>query len=436
MLERFSVSPALERTSPALCSDGAAWGHNGFGQVGDGSTTDRHAPVAVGLASVSAVSAGGFGSLAARTDATVSTWGYNAYGQLGHATTADAHAPTAAPALAGATSAGPVHSLQVLADGSARAWGFGATGALGEGTTDSHPTPVAVDGLAAPGTALATYAYRGDGLRTSKTVAGQTRPFSWDESGPVPLVLSDGALRFVYGPGGRPLYQLDAANVPTYLHQDQLGYTRQLTSATGEVVATFTYGPYGELSSATGTATTPLRFAGEYTDAETGFVYLQARYYDPATGQFLTRDPLVAMTGEPYLYAGGNPLNYTDPLGLIRLRNPLRWNPLPDITRAARDLAHRATTAVGDFVSSPFNIAWTAAGFFIVRPLAVAALAAVGITTGPALLIGVGVATVTWFVAGRIVKRLLPPTREVVDAAAAGRLISNGVLDECENQWI
>ncbi|MEW6155759.1 MAG: hypothetical protein AB1673_17535, partial [Actinomycetota bacterium] len=46
------------------------------------STTSRHAPVAVGLASVSAVSAGGFGSLAARTDATVATWGYNAYGQL------------------------------------------------------------------------------------------------------------------------------------------------------------------------------------------------------------------------------------------------------------------------------------------------------------------------------------------------------------------
>ncbi|MEW6155758.1 MAG: RHS repeat-associated core domain-containing protein, partial [Actinomycetota bacterium] len=215
-----------------------------------------------------------------------------------------------------ATSAGPVHSLQVLADGSARAWGFGATGALGEGTTDSHPTPVAVDGLAAPGTALATYAYRGDGLRTSKTVADQTKPFSWDESGPVPLVLSDGELRFVYGPGGRPLYQLDAANVPTYLHQDQLGSTRQLTSATGEVVATFTYGPYGELATSTGTATTPLRFAGEYTDAETGFVYLRARYYDPATGQFVSRDPLVALTGEPYLYAAGNPINAIDPLGL------------------------------------------------------------------------------------------------------------------------
>ncbi|MEW6155761.1 MAG: RHS repeat-associated core domain-containing protein, partial [Actinomycetota bacterium] len=76
-------------------------------------------------------------------------------------------------------------------------------------------------------------------------------------------------------------------------------------------------GPYGELATSTGTATTPLRFAGEYTDAETGFVYLRARYYDPATGQFLTRDPLVDLTREPYSYVRGNPLNATDPLGLF-----------------------------------------------------------------------------------------------------------------------
>ena len=91
----------------------------------------------------------------------------------------------------------------------------------------------------------------------------------------------------------------------TYLHQDQLGSTRQLTSATGEVVATFTYGPYGELATSTGTATTPLRFAGEYTDTETGFVYLRARYYDPATGQFISRDPLTAITGSPYATSTG-----------------------------------------------------------------------------------------------------------------------------------
>lgn len=56
-----------------------------------------------------------------------------------------------------------------------------------------------------------------------------------------------------------------------------------------------------------------------HIDAETGFVYLRARYYDPATGQFLTRDPLVALTRSAYGYVGGNPLNGSDPLGLFCL---------------------------------------------------------------------------------------------------------------------
>jgi RHS repeat-associated protein len=54
-------------------------------------------------------------------------------------------------------------------------------------------------------------------------------------------------------------------------------------------------------------------------DAESGLIYLRARYYDPATGQFMSRDPLAAATGDPYGYAGGDPLNGTDPSGLLCL---------------------------------------------------------------------------------------------------------------------
>jgi len=56
--------------------------------------------------------------------------------------------------------------------------------------------------------------------------------------------------------------------------------------------------------------------SGQYTDNESGLVYLRARYYDPGTGVFLTRDPLEAQTREAYGYVGGNPLNFTDPSGL------------------------------------------------------------------------------------------------------------------------
>jgi RHS repeat-associated protein len=63
-------------------------------------------------------------------------------------------------------------------------------------------------------------------------------------------------------------------------------------------------------------AVRPSRRRGQYTDPQTGLQYLQARYYDPTTGQFLTRDPLGAVTGQPYSYANDNPTNAKDPTGL------------------------------------------------------------------------------------------------------------------------
>jgi len=55
---------------------------------------------------------------------------------------------------------------------------------------------------------------------------------------------------------------------------------------------------------------------GRVVDTETGLLYETNRYYDPSTGQFLTRDPLDALTGSAYGYVADNPLNGTDPWGL------------------------------------------------------------------------------------------------------------------------
>ena len=68
---------------------------------------------------------------------------------------------------------------------------------------------------------------------------------------------------------------------------DQLGSIRAITDAAGAVTATFSFDTFGLRTAATSTATTNFGFAGEYTDAETGFVYLRGRYYDPSSGQFL-----------------------------------------------------------------------------------------------------------------------------------------------------
>src|SRR5206468_3681876 len=62
--------------------------------------------------------------------------------------------------------------------------------------------------------------------------------------------------------------------------------------------------------------TNPFRWAGQYRDAESGNYDLRARTYDPATAQFISRDPLESLTREPYGYVGGNPINRADPSGL------------------------------------------------------------------------------------------------------------------------
>jgi RHS repeat-associated protein len=80
--------------------------------------------------------------------------------------------------------------------------------------------------------------------------------------------------------------------------------------------STYGYTPYG-LVTHTGVAT-PLQYTGQYSDSETGLLYLRARYYDPSTALFLTVDPLVGTTRTPYSYSGGNPVNYTDPTELSR----------------------------------------------------------------------------------------------------------------------
>jgi RHS repeat-associated protein len=134
----------------------------------------------------------------------------------------------------------------------------------------------------------------------------------------------------------------------TYLQHDQLGSVRLLTDPTGNTTATYSYDPYGRSLTHTGTGSTPLLYNGQYQDTESNFYYLRARYYDPSTAQFLTRDPLEAETGAAYSYAGDDPLDFGDPTGL-----DWGWNPIDDIKQAGSDLGSAADT-VGDAIGDGF----------------------------------------------------------------------------------
>jgi RHS repeat-associated protein len=110
---------------------------------------------------------------------------------------------------------------------------------------------------------------------------GVTTPFTWDPTG-IGTLLSDGD-RYLWGHG--PIGRIDASSTVTYAHQDGLGSVRLITDATGAVVGSSAYDAFGTQRATTGVQYR-LGFTGEQRDAETGFIYLRARYYDPGQGSF------------------------------------------------------------------------------------------------------------------------------------------------------
>jgi RHS repeat-associated protein len=187
------------------------------------------------------------------------------------------------------------------------------------GTTASYTYDEAgrLVGASTPSGATVSYAYDGASLLAGRTTSAGTATCTWDGTSDLPLLLSDGTNDYLYGPDGTPVEQASlSTGTPDYFVPDGQGSTRALLAASGSVDATFTYDPYGDLTASTGTATTPLLYGSQYLDTVTGFYYLRARWYDPATDQFTSVDPDVAQTGEPYAYAGDDPVNGWDPSGL------------------------------------------------------------------------------------------------------------------------
>ena len=150
----------------------AAWGLNNHGQLGDGTNSDRLSPVTVpGLTGVTAVAAGYYHTVALKNDGTVVAWGRNGNGQLGDGSTTDRLSPTAVPGLTGvaAIAAGGYHTVAVKFDGAVVAWGFNLHGQLGEGTAIERLSPVAVPGLTGV-TAIAAGAFHTVAMRSDGAV--------------------------------------------------------------------------------------------------------------------------------------------------------------------------------------------------------------------------------------------------------------------------
>jgi RHS repeat-associated protein len=185
-----------------------------------------------------------------------------------------------------------------------------------------------LDGVTLPDGRVVSYVLDPRGRRIGKRVDGtlvQGFLYAGDFR---PVAELDGAgtvvARFVYAGGAVPAYVVKGG-VAFRLVTDEVGSVRMvLNAATGAVEQRIEYDGFGGITSQTSAGFQPFGFAGGLHDRDTGLVHLGAREYDPATGRFTTPDPIRFAGGDTnlYVYAGNDPVNRVDPLGLF----DVDWN--------------------------------------------------------------------------------------------------------------
>lgn len=174
---------------------------------------------------------------------------------------------------------------------------------------------------------IAQYTYDPFNRRLSKTVGAQTTFFLHGREGLLAEADSSGAVTVLYGwhPGTiystSPLF-IKRAEAYGYFHTDHLGTPIRATNQQGDTVWSASYDAFGEATiSPTSTLEVNLRLPGQYLDHESGLHYNWNRYYDPNTGRYISSDPIGLAAGtNTYAYVGGNPVSFSDPMGLYWFR--------------------------------------------------------------------------------------------------------------------
>ena len=180
-----------------------------------------------------------------------------------------------------------------------------------------------------------SYTYNADGIRTSKTVNGVEHIYHLSGTRILDEEWVSGSTRnlliYIYDASGQPIginYLKCVGNTVTkeaYLLGTNIqGDITCIYDTAGNRVVTYTYDAWGKILSVTGTAANtigrynPFRYRGYYYDNETGFYYLNSRYYDPAVGRFLNVDSDLynnILGYNLYIYCNNNPIYYVDPYG-------------------------------------------------------------------------------------------------------------------------
>ena len=201
-----------------------------------------------------------------------------------------------------------------------------------------------------------SYTYDNLGIRTSKTVNGAITQYITKNG--VILAQSDGinTLCFQYDSRGIPFAFVWNGTQYVYI-TNQMGDVIGITDGDGNSLVQYRYDAWGKPISITLTdegspeqqeiaALNPLLYRGYYYDFETGYYYLQSRYYDPNLCRFINSDRLemekalksVSPNDNAYCYCYNNPVNYTDITGYLALEGALAGGALAGLALAAADV--------------------------------------------------------------------------------------------------
>ena len=169
------------------------------------------------------------------------------------------------------------------------------------------------------------YTYDANGMRTSRSNGTKTYNYVYNGSQLTQMTVGNDTLYFTYGVLGPTTVTW---NGETYYYAvNAQGDVTGIFDGNGNLVVLYNWdnawgynpAPEGSLASTLGTLN-PLRYRGYVYDTETGYYYLQSRYYDPEIGRFINSDAFVA-TGQGLLgnnmfaYCGNNPVSRYDPTG-------------------------------------------------------------------------------------------------------------------------
>jgi RHS repeat-associated protein len=156
----------------------------------------------------------------------------------------------------------------------------------------------------------------GAGRRVAhQTTSGVTSTTTYCVGGLEEVDAASGAVTKYYPtPAGTPAALRVGTGAVTYLATDGLGSVSAALDGSGNVTATQLFGPYGQTRYTTGAMPTTKGYTGQRADAASGLDYYNARYYDPATDQFVSADSAGAGLNR-YAYVAGNPETATDPTG-------------------------------------------------------------------------------------------------------------------------